>query len=74
MQSVDGARLRTEWVRLVTERGPLTCDQVLIELRAKGQIPKGLDRKAWIRNLHSAATSEPRLVKVRPGLFGLVDD
>lgn len=72
MDEVGGSELRRLWEELVSERGPMTSHDVLMEMKARGLVPKGGSYKAQIRNLHSAATALS-LPKVRPGLFGPKD-
>ena len=65
------ADLRAFWVTQVQEHGPLSCDEILAELRRQKLRPVGDSRKSWIRNIHSAASGSRDLVKVAPGVFGL---
>lgn len=63
--------LREAWVIELHASGELSCDDLRSRLRARGLKAKGNDRKGEIRNIHSAATSDKRIVKLRPGVFGL---
>lgn len=63
--------LRDAWVEVLGSTGEATCDDVLVHLRRSGRLPVGDSKKAWIRNIYSAAASHPRLTKVAPGRFGL---
>lgn len=63
--------LRDAWVEELRSAAELTCDDLRMRLRDHGLKAKGVDRKAEIRNIHSAATSDERIAKVRPGVFAL---
>lgn len=63
--------LRDAWVEELGASPELTCDDLRMRLRERGLKAKGVDRKAEIRNIHSAATNDERIVKLRPGVFGL---
>ncbi|GAA2161115.1 hypothetical protein GCM10009826_29320 [Humibacillus xanthopallidus] len=71
MHQVDGSVIRERWVALVEAQGPSTSEDLLRALRSDGLLPKGEDYKGWIRNIHSAAVRDPRLIKTKPGTFGL---
>lgn len=71
VREIGGQELREIWVRTVSKRGATTSHELLRELRSEGLIPKGGTYKGWIRNIHSAATHDRRLVKARPGVFEL---
>lgn len=63
--------LRTFWLETVREHGESSCEEMLSRLRKSGRTPKGESHKARIRNVYSAASSHPDLVKTAPGRFGL---
>jgi hypothetical protein len=71
MREVGGVELRDFWVATVAARGGTTSHELLVALREEGMQPKGADHKGRIRNIHSAASNEVRLAKLRPGVFGL---
>ena len=71
MQELASAELREAWVEELGIAGELDCDGLRASLRDKGLKAKGPDRKHEIRNIHSAAMIDPRIVKLRPGVFGL---
>jgi hypothetical protein len=72
LRELAGPDLRDAWVEELAQAGSLTCDEIRSRLRARGLKAKGIDRKAEIRNIHSAANADPRIEKREPGVFGLV--
>lgn len=74
MREAGGAELREFWVAAVRAKGGMTSHDLFVALRDAGMQPKGADYKGRIRNIHAAASHEPRLSKVRPGVFDLAPD
>lgn len=71
LTELTGRQLRDAWVEELSRAAELTCDQFRRRLRERGLKAKGSNYKAEIRNIHSAASNDPRIAKLRAGVFGL---
>jgi hypothetical protein len=71
LSEMSMSQLRDAWVEELGKVPELNCDDMRTLLRERGFKAKGFDRKGQIKNIHSAAINDDRIVKARPGVFTL---
>jgi len=72
LKEIALSELRLKWHEYLLGGAVLNSDDIRRMLRDEGLKAKGPNRKAEIRNIHGAASSDSSNVKVSPGSFKLI--